>query len=346
MKENSVENSVDFLIIGASVAGSVLAAKLASHGKVIFVDKYIPGTWMNCGGGMPHKVFKLFDVDIPFNPITKACMHINGKNYEFPCNYVVVDRSELDHALYEKACKAGAEFKKMNFISSDSKSQVAKFKVKSRETTIKYKKLIIANGFHPGKDPFSGLKRNLVCGAARVEIIDCESPFPHSFYFDIYSKNPPGYSWLFPMPDGKINIGTGGFSGSPISACSLMDFKKSEKISGTVVKKGGGVLPIKPENRIHQGSIYLFGDAAGMVNALNGEGLLHIVKFAPKFVDGLINDKNLNIVWKTSSTFWFLWFAALVFNLLACFGDFFKISLYPIACRFVAFNRRILGKMI
>ena len=337
-------DSVDFLIVGASVAGSVLAAKFAKHGKVVFVDKYIPGTLMNCGGGMPEKVFKSFDVNIPCFPVKKAVMKIHGKEYGFPCNYVVVDRSELDKALYEKACKAGAEFIKMNFTGCDDAQQIANFRADRKEVAVKYKTLILAHGFHPSRNPFTRGERKLSSGAARVEIVDCKSPYPDTFYFEVYGKECPGYSWIFPMPDGKTNIGSGGFKGITIYPETLSNFKSTENISAGVLRKGGGVLPLKPAWKVQQGNICLFGDSAGMVNALNGEGLLHIDKFADKYVNAVLKGKNLNLFWKTSLTFWYLVAASFVLKFTIFSAKYFKIPLYPPACRLVAFTRRMLGK--
>lgn len=341
-----MEESTDFLIIGASVAGSVLAAQFAPHGKVIFVDKYVPGTWMNCGGGLPEKVFKSFDIDIPFVPIKKAVMNIHGKNWEFPCNYVVVDRSELDKALLQKACRSGAEFKKMNYIGCDSENQIASLKDGSRITQIKYRKLVLAHGFHPMVEPFSRGKRNLSYGAAIVEIVDGDSPHPDQFYFHINSNGPPGYSWIFPMPSGRMNIGSGGFNTGSLFFKQLSSFKSVENVTGHVQKKGGGVLPLRPAGKIQQGNLYLFGDTAGMVNALNGEGLLHIAKFAPRFVRGVVQEKNLNLVWKTSPTFWYLTAVSSWLRFMNMAGAVLKLPMYPFSCRMVAFIRRILGKMI
>jgi flavin-dependent dehydrogenase len=346
MFKNEMQDQVDFLIVGASVAGSVLAEKFAQHGKVLFIDKHIPGTWMNCGGGMPEKVFKSFSVDIPYLPIKKAIMNINGKEHYFPCNYVVVNRSELDKSLYEKACKAGAVFKTMNFIGCDAGNQIAKFRVGSKEETVKYKKLILTHGFHPAKDPFTGEKRKCSAGVAIVEIVDSKSSYPDSFYFEIHGDFSQGYSWIFPMPDGRVNIGVGGIIRASVFSESLMDFKSLEDITGTVLRKGGGVLPLKPELKIQQGNISLFGDSAGMVNALNGEGLLHIDKFAEKYVNAVLSGKNLNLVWRTSSTFWFLFSAAFVSKILLSMGKILRIPLYAYSSCFVAFIRRMLGDLI
>lgn len=331
---------VDYLIVGASVAGSVLAAKFAAKGTTLFVDKYMPGTLMNCGGGMPEKIFASFGVDIPSLSVKRAVMNIKGRECWFPCNYVVVNRSVLDHALYKKAQAAGAEFKKLNYVSHDPKAKTALFKENKQELTIHYEKLVFAYGFHPGKEPFFGKKRNMRSGAARVEVLDTESPHPDQFYFYIYQQNLPGYHWIFPMPDGKVNIGSGGFKSAKVPLASIAELKNEANLDAEIYKKGGGVLPLAPAGRIQQGNVYCFGDAAGMVNALNGEGLMHIAEFSDTFVDGVSKNKKMNVVWRLSGTFWYLLCAAIVLKILIFLGSVSGIPFYPLSCRMVAFLRR------
>jgi flavin-dependent dehydrogenase len=337
------DKTIDYLIIGGSVAGSVLAAKLAQHGSTLFVDRYLPGTLMNCGGGMPRKVFDAFDIDIPTLPINQGIMKIGAKEYSFPCHYLVVNRSEFDHALYKKACAAGAEFRQLSFCRYDAETKVAHFKEAGQPVMISYNKLILANGFHPAKEPFSGKARGAERGAARVEIIAAETSHQAAFYFEIY-QNRPGYSWIFPMPDGRINIGTGGFLPDFNLKNIFEQFKISENIIGAVEVKGGGVLPLEPVRKIQQGAVSLFGDSAGMINALNGEGLMHIERFSHFYVRALVAGKNLNLLWLSSFTYWYLWLAAICLKLFLLIDKIFKVQLYSYACRLVIAVRNLLPR--
>jgi flavin-dependent dehydrogenase len=334
---------IDYLIIGGSVAGSVLAAKLAEHGTTLFVDRHKPGTLMNCGGGMPQKVFDAFDIDIYTLPINRGIMKIGDKEYSFPCHYLVVNRSEFDCALYEKACAAGAKFRQLSFLGYDAETKVANFSEHGQTVTLKYHKLILANGFHPAKEPFSGAAKTAERGAARVEIIDAATPYQDAFYFEIYQKT-PGYSWIFPMPDGRINIGTGGFLRDFDFKNIFEQFKIAENITGKVEVKGGGVLPLKPVRKIQQGDVSLFGDSAGMINALNGEGLMHIERFSHSYVQALVSGRSLNWLWWRALTYWYLLLAAICLKAFLLIDKIFKIQLYSTACRLVIVIRNILPK--
>ncbi|MCF6177430.1 MAG: NAD(P)/FAD-dependent oxidoreductase [Victivallaceae bacterium] len=337
------DKTIDYLIIGGSVAGSVLAAKLAEHGTTLFVDRHKPGTLMNCGGGMPQKVFDAFAIDIPTLPISQGIMKIGDKEYSFPCHYLVVNRSEFDRALYQKACNAGAEFRQLSFLGYDAETKVADFSEHGQTVTLKYHKLILANGFHPAKEPFSGAAKTADCGAARVEIIDTETSYKAAFYFEIYQKT-PGYSWIFPMPDGRINIGTGGFRPDFDFKNIFEQFKITENITGKVEVKGGGVLPLKPAGIIQQGDVSLFGDSAGMITALNGEGLMHIERFSDKYVQDLVAGRNLNWLWWRSPTYWYLMMASICLKSFLLIDKIFKIQLYSYACRLVIIVRNLLPR--
>ena len=163
----------DCLVIGASYAGSMIAAKLANSADTLLVDKSQPGLLMNCGGGLPEKTFAKLEVDIPFVRTDKITMNIKGLIRSFPAKYVVIDRRDLNRALYEKAVDAGAKFAKMSYIEHSSQTNIAKFASKAETIEVEYKKLIFADGFHPARIRIP--QRNsakLPCGAAKVQIIE------------------------------------------------------------------------------------------------------------------------------------------------------------------------------
>ncbi len=84
-------NDADFHIIGASTAGAILAEKLTAYGKVVMIDKAIPGTYNNCGGGLPEKLFKELNLDIPFVKINKMIFARGEQKSTVPCEYVVIN---------------------------------------------------------------------------------------------------------------------------------------------------------------------------------------------------------------------------------------------------------------
>jgi len=333
----------EFLVIGASYAGSILAANLAEVGDTLLVDKSTPGELMNCGGGIPYATFKKLEIDIPFIKTNRILMDIKGVERSFPANYVVVDRRDLNRALFEKALTKNAQFKRMSYIKHDTKTKTADFIFRSSSFTVKYKKIIFADGFHPSRIRIpQHSKSPLPCGAAKVQIIEGITPYKDTLYFKITEENPVGYSWIFPMPENRLNIGAGGFHTGKVPEKFINDLKESENLHGRVIIRGGGVLPVNPISKVHEGNTYLFGNAAGMVYALNGEGLKHIFDISDKWANAIVSGKNLNLQWTFSSTFLKLKFASYTLRMLLYGSQKFNKPLYPLACRAAAKSRNII----
>jgi len=333
----------EFLVVGASYAGSLLAAKLADSGDTLLIDKALPGELMNCGGGLPYATFKHLDVEIPFIETERIMMNIKGLERSFPAHYVVIDRRDLNRALFEKALSAGCKFKRMSYIKHNSTSKIANFAYRNDSFSVKYNKIIFSDGFHPSKIRIpQNIKTPQPCGAAKVQIIEGITPYEGTLYFKITEENPVGYSWIFPMPENRLNIGAGGFNSGKVPEKFIEDLKKSENLNGKVIIRGGGVLPVKPIPKVQKDDTFLFGNAAGMVYPLNGEGLKHISDISQLWADSIVNGKNLNTQWKFSKTFFKLKFAAYSLKTLLSTSKILKKSLYPTACRAAAKSRNII----
>jgi len=102
----------------------------------------------------------------------------------------------------------------------------------------------------------------------------------------------PGYGWIFGMGDGTVNVGLGVLSTS--KAYGKTDYRKLLKswLDGTPEewglrehnaggKVGGAALPMG-FNRVphYRSGLLLVGDAGGMVNPFNGEGIAYAMESA------------------------------------------------------------------
>jgi geranylgeranyl reductase family protein len=109
----------------------------------------------------------------------------------------------------------------------------------------------------------------------------------------------PGYGWLFGMGDGTVNAGLGILSTSKAYGKtdyralmrSWLDSTPEEwgfREDNAIGKIGGAALPMG-FNRVphYQNGLLLLGDAGGMVNPFNGEGIgyaMHSAQLAAQFV--------------------------------------------------------------
>lgn len=286
----------DYLIAGASFAGSLLAAKLAQKGKVVLLDRAIPGSRLKCAGGVDLAEYEKLQIDIPNLPIKRAVMHIKGREYPFACNYTVTDRRELDRAVWHQAREAGASFHQAKYLAHDVRHKTVRLNHDGHDHEATYHNFILAAGwkYAPRRDPHT---------FAVAEIVEGTSPFPDTLYLEIPDRALIGYYWIFPMPGGRTNVGGGTISGNPFSFAMIEDFKRRMGINGRSLGKGGGAIPLRPAPVVQANGCTLFGDSAGMVFGLNGEGLGYISKMAEVWAEGLAGQQDLNRIWASSRTF-------------------------------------------
>ena len=100
----------------------------------------------------------------------------------------------------------------------------------------------------------------------------------------------PGYGWLFPLPDGTVNVGLGLLSTSP--HFQQTDYKRmlDDWLAGLppewglvpenrVGKPRGGPLPMGfNRSLLARPGLMVVGDAAGVVNPFNGEGIAYAME--------------------------------------------------------------------
>lgn len=292
-----LQDYYDFIIVGASFAGANLALKLRNHGSVLIIDKTLPGTFLNCAGGLPRNIFFSLDIDILNYPVKKCIVQAGEKKKSFSYDYLAVDRRELDRALWEKACgEKNVDFLKAVFKNYDISEKKLFLKCQNEEKLLRYGKLILANGFDP-KRAFEFENKKPLSGIAQTEIIDCRTVFSERFYVKLNTNGKSsGYSWIFPMPEKRINIGFG-WLGGKVCRNEMKSLKNEFNIQGRTLAKGGGVVPLEPASKVQNGDVYLFGDAAGLVAPGSGEGLKYIYNLADKWAEFIVSGKNLNSWW-------------------------------------------------
>ncbi len=102
----------------------------------------------------------------------------------------------------------------------------------------------------------------------------------------------PGYGWIFPMADGTVNVGVGVLDTSPhfqgLSPRKLMDRWAAampepwgidpDARRGSVLS---AALPMGLARQpLHHAGVLLVGDAGGMINPMNGEGISYAMEAA------------------------------------------------------------------
>ncbi len=301
----SSATAFDVLVIGAGPAGAAAAIAAARGGATVKVfDKAPYGRDKVCGDGLtPRAVGALNELKIDLDLGGEHGAHridglrmIAGKKVRelpwptttrFPPNGAVWPRRRLDAALIDAATDAGAEVtwetEALPVLEGDRVTGV-----KANGETYTAGLVVVATGA-PGQ-----VARML--GAERIE------GEPFGLAIRTYAESPrhldrhleacltlrdeqgtavPGYGWMFPAGDGTVNIGVGALSTmknfKKLNLNTLLDayrsiVEPSWQIGPNLERPRAWRLPMSTRKRHGPGWVAI-GDAAGLVNPMNGEGI-------------------------------------------------------------------------
>ena len=290
----------DLIVIGAGPAGAATAITAARSGASVKVfDKAPYGRDKVCGDGLtPRAVGALNELKIDLEDAHRidGLRMIAGRKVRelpwpetsrFPSHGAVWPRRRLDAALMDAAAEAGAEVEweteALPTMDGDRVTGVTAGDVRYNSD------LVVAATGAPGQ-----VARML--GAER----DKEEPF--GIAIRSYAETPrhadrhleacltlrdehgtpvPGYGWMFPAGDGTVNIGVGALSTmknfKKLNLNNLLDsyrglVRDSWEIGPNLERPRAWRLPMSAQKRHGPGWVAI-GDAAGLVNPMNGEGI-------------------------------------------------------------------------
>ena len=305
----------DVVIIGGGPSGSAAAFWLAEAGHdVLVIEKKRFPREKTCGDGLtPRSVKQLEDMGLGgalsahhrFEGLRSLAF---GKTLElkwpehpdFGRYGYVVTRHDLDQLVAERAEKAGAtvwqecEATKPVYEDGLLRGAVVKRKVENDTVTVRAKFVIVADGANSrfGRAIGTSRDRDLPQGMAIRGYFNSprhDEPWIES-HLDVRDKNGnvlPGYGWIFPVGDGRVNVGVGLLSTfnqwRAVNTTNLMEAfvetaPKSWGISPETAcgPATGGRLPMGFSVQPSVGPTFLVtGDAAGSINPFNGEGIAY-----------------------------------------------------------------------
>ena len=298
------DDRVDLAVIGGGPAGAATAMRAARAGaSVLVLEAGAHGRDKVCGDGLtPRAVAALDELDVPL----EASHRISGLRMiagriarelpwpgsgRYPAYGAVWPRRSLDATLIDAASTAGADVRfhstAMPWIE-DGVVVGVEIEDGNGSRRVRSNLVVVAAGA-PG-----AVARSL--GAGR----DPNEPF--GLAIRTYAESPrhademleacltlrdehgtpiPGYGWMFPCGDGTVNIGVGALS-------TMKGFKKlnlnsliaayrgivgeSWELGPDLERPRAWRLPMSVVRRHGPGWVAV-GDAAGLVNPMNGEGI-------------------------------------------------------------------------
>jgi len=291
----------DVLVVGAGPGGSVAALVLARAGaRVALLDKSAFPRDKACGDLVgPRGVQLLTDLGIVIptgrrvgdmvvvGPTGRRVRLPSAPGTTYPGYGISVTRTVLDAAIRDAALAAGAEAR----LGRADRPVVTDGRVAGVSTAdgqvILADHVIGADGATSRVAATLDLvdRRTALWGFALRSYVSQRVELPTIVFVETGPwRGLPGYGWIFPGPDGQANVGLGTGSLSArdgtTAVRALPDFverlRRDGLLDGPVLagRRLGGWLKMGATGTVPaRGRVLLVGDAAGLVNPLQGEGI-------------------------------------------------------------------------
>ncbi len=312
----------EYLVAGAGPSGSSAAARLAAQGRTVHLIDYakFPREKV-CGDGLsPNAVSSLQEIGIGpelFAGTYPAISHVklvapSGEGFvaEYPeagraavrTGYVV-PRRELDALILNRAIAAGAQFRtgvRLRKAEWDGDQPVLTVDDNGTIREIRPQHLVAADG------EFSLIRRGLIQKSREIQSLAVRAYYENAPslppFLEIHfpAKLAPGYGWIFPEKDGRMNVGVyvyqhtidGGLDIHEAFRYFTEDYAPAirhlgaAKICGN--PRGYPITFYEPAREAGRGRVLLVGDAAGVADNLTGEGIFQAIRTGIDAADALL----------------------------------------------------------
>jgi geranylgeranyl reductase family protein len=307
-----LSTEVDVAIVGGGPSGAAAAHFLASRGRsVIVCEKKTFPREKTCGDGLTPRAIKVLcdmglgDELAGWEQVRGLRAHAGRHTLELPfpdldrfCDYgLVLPRKDLDRVVLSHAEVAGAkvlfgaEVTEPVYTDGVCTGLVARRDGALEKIDAQW--VICAEGAATKFTRALGRMRDdsYPMGVAVRQYF--RSPMEHSGWFDAYldvksaDDNLPGYGWVFPVGDGTVNAGVGLLS--TFGAWRDVNLHRLQQHFLASLPPEWGVSAETACSRPRAGRLFmgqsvwpphgpgflLAGDAAGMINPCNGEGIAY-----------------------------------------------------------------------
>ncbi|MGV3759433.1 MAG: NAD(P)/FAD-dependent oxidoreductase [Actinomycetota bacterium] len=307
----------DLAVIGGGPAGAAAAIRAARGGaRVVLFEKGRYGRDKVCGDGLtPRAVGALRDLDIALDGAHRidGLRMIAGKQRRelpwpqhgrFPAHGAVWPRRRLDAHLIDAAQKAGAEvvFEAEALPLLDGERVTG---VEAGGRRVEAALTVIAAGAQGKAAARVGASRDPDEPFGLAIRAYIESPRHLDRHLeatltlrDRHGTPVPGYGWMFPCGDGTVNIGVGALS--TMRRFNDLNLNRLLEDYHAMVRDEWGLGPIEDRPRAwrlpmssvrrHGAGWVAIGDAAGLINPMNGEGIDYGLESGMLAADRFLDD--------------------------------------------------------
>ena len=288
----------DLIVVGAGPAGTAAAITARRRGlEVLMLDKATFPRDKTCGDGLTTGALRhLEELGLPLAALPSlAVVHEavlvapRGRRVSLPfppdgLHAAVVPRLELDAALLALARAAGATVREASAVTRVEQDDTSVTVELEDGSTVRAPWLVAADGH------YSTVRRQVDANATPA--IGEWSAFRQYFkgvddprLWVLFERDLlPGYAWVFPLPDGRANVGIAvrrrkGGAGKQIAAQwrTLLDRPSVRAVLGPHAEPDGPyrAWPIPTDldlDALAFGRVLIAGDAAGVVDPVDRRG--------------------------------------------------------------------------
>lgn len=315
-QRNVAEADADVIVVGAGPAGSTTAFHLAQAGlNVLLLEKTTFPREKVCGDGLtPRAVKQLIgmgiDIDAPGWVRNKGLRVVGGgMRFEldwpelssYPDFGLVRTRQDFDEILANNAVRAGVRMLQGVNVTApilDRSGHIVGVTAKKDGEEVSYRsrlvvaadgnstRISLAMGLHKREDRPMGVAVRTYFTSPRHDDDYLET------WLELWDEDTllPGYGWIFGVGDGTSNVGLGLLNTN--EAFKGMDYRDLLKrwVKGMPPEWGyveenmtspirGAALPMAFNRQPHYTrGLVLVGDAGGMINPFNGEGIAYAME--------------------------------------------------------------------
>ncbi|MEX0663761.1 MAG: geranylgeranyl reductase family protein [Acidimicrobiia bacterium] len=305
---------VDILVVGAGPAGAAAALTARARGlDVLVVDKASFPRDKTCGDGLTASALRRLEelgVDAPALPGYESVRETvlvspSGRHVHLPLPGVgdhsaVVPRAELDAALVQRVRACGVEVRESSALTAMQDHDDAMRAELGDGTTVDASFVIAADGHWSAVRRLRDARPHNDFGTWHAVRQYFRGVDDRKQWVLFERDLLPGYAWVFPLANGRANVGFGvlrdeGRSGKELAALwrDVIERPAVREVIGPTAEAEGRyrAWPIPTSyapSRLTDGRVLYAGDAASVVDPMTGEGIAQALETGMLAIEALL----------------------------------------------------------